>query len=68
MVDPPGGVLDALGAVVDAVHGRDVGEEGLRGADVGRGLVAADVLLAGLQSQTVAVPVVNVPENFRNHV
>ena len=61
MVDPPGGVLDALRAVVDAVHGRDVGEEGLRGADVRGGLVPPDVLLAGLQGQAVAVAVVNIP-------
>ena len=48
-------------AVVDGVHGRDVGEERLRRADVGGGLVAADVLLAGLQGQPVAVAVVHVP-------
>ena len=43
----------ALGAVVDGVHRRDDGEEHLGGADVGRGLVAADVLLAGLQGEAV---------------
>ena len=40
--DPP----EALGAVVHRVHRRHDGEEDLGGADVGRGLVAADVLLA----------------------
>ena len=47
-VDPGRDALEALGAVVDGVHGRDVGEQRLGGADVGGGLVAADVLLAGL--------------------
>ncbi|TFB01085.1 hypothetical protein CCMA1212_006819 [Trichoderma ghanense] len=41
-----------LGAVVDGVHGRHVGQESLRGADVAGGLFASDVLLSGLQSQT----------------
>ena len=61
MVDSAGYGLDALGAVVDAVHGGDVGEEGLGRADVGRGLVPPDVLLAGLEGQPVAVAVVHVP-------
>ena len=45
--------LQALGAVVDGVHRRDDGEQHLGGADVGGRLVAADVLLAGLQGQAV---------------
>ena len=44
-----GDLLEPLGAVVDGVHGGHVGEQGLRRADVGRGLLAADVLLARLQ-------------------
>ncbi len=43
----------ALGAVVDGVHRGDDGEQHLGGADVGRRLVAADVLLAGLQREAV---------------
>ena len=44
--DPP----QALGAVVDGVHRGDHGEQRLGGADVAGGLLAADVLLAGLQA------------------
>ena len=43
----------ALGAVVDGVHRRDDGEQGLRGADVARRLLATDVLLTGLQGKAV---------------
>ncbi len=42
-----------LGAVVDAVHRRHHGEQHLRGADVARRLLAADVLLARLQREPV---------------
>ena len=41
-----------LGAVVHGVHAGHDGEQRLGGADVGRGLLAADVLLAGLERQT----------------
>ena len=44
-----GHLPDALGAVVDGEHGGDDGEQHLRGADVARRLLAADVLLARLQ-------------------
>ena len=40
-------------AVVDGVHRGDDGEQHLRGADVAGRLLAADVLLAGLQRQPV---------------
>ena len=43
----------AVGTVPDGVHRGHHGEEHLRGADVGRGLLAADVLLARLQRQAV---------------
>ena len=43
----------ALGTVVDGVHRRHDREQHLRGADVGRRLVAADVLLAGLEGEPV---------------
>jgi hypothetical protein len=35
------------------VHRGDVREERLRGADIGRGLLAADVLFPGLQRHPV---------------
>src|SRR3954466_7188787 len=40
---------NGLGTVIDRVHARDDGEERLRGADVARRALAADVLLACLQ-------------------
>ena len=43
----------ALRAVVDGVHAGHHGRQNLRGADVGGGFFAADVLLAGLQRQPV---------------
>ncbi|ENO95722.1 putative metal-dependent RNase [Thauera phenylacetica B4P] len=42
-------------AVVAGVHAGHDGEQGLRGADVGGGLLAADVLLAGLHRQAVGL-------------
>ncbi len=58
--DPAGVVVGALrdpaqavGSVVDGVHRRDDGQQHLGGADVGRRLVAADVLLAGLEGEAV---------------
>ncbi len=44
---------EPLGAVIDRIHRRDHGEQHLRGADVGGRLLAADVLLAGLQCEAV---------------
>ncbi len=52
-VDAPGDGAQAFGAVIDGVHAGHVGEQHLRGADVGVGLLAADVLLAGLQRHAV---------------
>ena len=43
--------LEALAAVVDGVHRGHHGQQHLRGADVRRGLLAADVLLARLQRE-----------------
>ncbi len=43
----------AVRSVIDGVHARHHGEQHLRGADVGRRLLAADVLLARLQRQPV---------------
>ncbi|MNF64109.1 hypothetical protein D3C84_458320 [compost metagenome] len=48
-VDALGDALQALGAVVDGVAAGDIGQQHLGGTDVGVGLLAADVLLAGLQ-------------------
>ncbi len=62
MVDAVGDLLETLRTVVHGVHAGlgmeeewgayNVGEEGLGGADVGGGLVSADVLLTGLESET----------------
>ena len=52
-VDGLGDRLQPVGAVVDGVQGGHDGQQRLGGADVGRGLLAADVLLAGLQGQAV---------------
>ena len=64
---PPGQPVHAQGdlpepgrAVVRGVHARDVGQQRLRGADVRRGALAADVLLAGLQRHPVGGPAVRV--------
>ena len=51
--DAPGDAGEALGAVVHRVHRGHHRQQHLRGADVGGGLLAADVLLAGLQGQAV---------------
>ena len=48
-----GDVPEALGPVVHGVHRGDDGEQHLGGADVRRRLLAADVLLAGLQGEAV---------------
>ena len=50
-MDPLGDAFEAGRAVPRGVETGDVGEQHLRGADVGRGLLAPDVLLAGLQCQ-----------------
>ena len=42
---------NALGAVVDREHARHDSGQNLRGADVAGGLLAPDVLFAGLQGQ-----------------
>ena len=42
-----------VGTVIAGVHGGDHRQQHLRGADIAGGLVAADVLLAGLQRQPV---------------
>ena len=44
---------EAVGAVVDGVHRRHHRQQHLRGADIGGGLLAADVLLAGLQREAI---------------
>ena len=53
-VDALGDGLQALRAVIDSVHAGHVGEQHLRGADVGVGLFAADVLFARLQRHAVS--------------
>jgi hypothetical protein len=46
-----GDQLEAFATVVDRVHRGHHGEQHLRRADIRRGLLAADVLLAGLESE-----------------
>ena len=53
LVNALGDRLDALRTVEDRIHRRHDGQQHLRGADVGRRLFAADVLLARLQRQAV---------------
>ncbi len=71
---PVGALGDApepLGAVVDGVHAGDHGEQHLRRADVAGGLLAADVLLAGLQGEPVrraAVGVLRDPDQAPGHL
>ena len=52
--------MEALGAVEDGVERRHDREQRLGGADVGRGLLAANVLLTGLESQSVGAVAVGV--------
>ena len=46
--------LEALRAVVDGVHGGHISQQRLCSTDIGGGALTADVLLAGLQRQTVS--------------
>lgn len=59
-VDAAADPAQPLGAVVDGVHPGDHREQHLRGADVAGGLLAADVLLAGLQREAVGGAAVGV--------
>ena len=70
-MDLSGDVLKALGSMIHGVHGRDVGQQGLGGADVAGGLVSPDVLLPGLQRQAEAVMTLHVlgdPNHAARHV
>ncbi|GKT62771.1 LOW QUALITY PROTEIN: uncharacterized protein ColTof3_10110 [Colletotrichum tofieldiae] len=49
---PRSNLLQTLGAMVDGEQCSHVGQESLRSANVAGGLLAADVLLASLQSQS----------------
>ena len=51
--DALGDTHEAIGPVVNRIHARHHGGEDLGGADVGGGLLAADVLLAGLEGEPV---------------
>ncbi len=59
-VDAAGNAAQALGAVVHGVHGSDDRQQDLRRADVGRGLLAANVLLPRLQGEPVRRAVLRV--------
>ncbi len=55
-----GNALEALRSVIDRVHAGNHGRQHLRGADVGGGLFAANVLFARLQRQPIAGVAVNI--------
>ncbi len=55
-------LLEPIWAMVDGIHGRDVGQEGLGGADVAGSLVSANVLLSGLEAQPIRGVLVHIPE------
>ncbi len=56
---------EARGAVPHGIHARHDGEEHLGGADVGRRLLAADVLLARLQGEAVGLVTLGVDARRR---
>jgi hypothetical protein len=60
-VDATGDAGQAVGTVVDGVHRGDDRQQHLGGADVGGGLLAADVLLPGLQREPVGLAAVGIP-------
>jgi hypothetical protein len=62
-VNPAGDMPEAIRPVVYRVHGCHHGEQHLRGANVRRGLVATDVLLAGLQGEAIGRAAVGIPGN-----
>lgn len=59
-IDPLGNGGQALGPVVHGKHGGDVGQQSLRGADVGCGLVTPDVLLASLHCHSQCLLAVHI--------
>ena len=70
-VDALGDAPQAFGPVVDRVHAGHHGEQHLRRADVARGLVPADVLLARLQGhaqRAVAEPVARDADDAAGHL
>ena len=52
-MNPLGDPAQAIGSMIDRVHAGHDGEKHLRGADVARRLVATDVLLTGLNRQSI---------------
>ncbi len=58
---PIGYLLESLWPMIDGIHGRDVGQQGLGGAYIAGGLVTSDVLLPSLQAQPVRGVLVLVP-------
>ena len=50
-VDRLGNGFDAVRPMIDRIHGGNHRQERLRGADIGIGFLAPNVLLAGLQRQ-----------------
>src|SRR5580700_6317424 len=50
-MDAPGNAFQSLRAMIHRVHGGHHGQQYLRRADIARGLLAADVLLARLERE-----------------
>ena len=66
-----GDAPQAIGAVIDGIHRSHDGEQHLGGADVGRGFVATDVLLAGDEGEAqggVAVTILGNANEAAGHL
>src|SRR5258708_22018958 len=66
-----GGLFKGFGAMIDGIHRGHDSEEHLGRADVGRGLVAADVLLARAEGEThgrVAVDILRHADEPAGHL
>ena len=50
--------------MIQGIHGRDIGQQRLRGTDIAGGLVSADMLLPGLQTQPIGGLLLLVPVNI----
>ena len=53
-MDLLGDIPQSLRTMVDSIHGGDDGKQNLGSADVARGLLAADMLLAGLERESIS--------------
>ena len=48
-----GYLLETLGSVIDGIHGRNVSQERLGGADVAGRFITTNVLLSGLKTEPI---------------